>query len=148
MNITKNTETKYITFKVNGISFALNYLYIDSISKVENLVSVPNSEKSVDGILSYREATLTVVNLGEYLYNNKMNIDEHNLIIICHVGDNRLALRISEIEHIISVNYNELIPVDKMLISTSTVIDGYITDENGRIIQILDLKNIVRNISI
>lgn len=137
---------EYLTFDVNGTKFAINSGYIDNITNIENITKVPNENNSIDGIVVIRGQTVVIVNLGEYLFKQKIDMNEHTICVVCKVGDTKVALRVSGVQGIVNVTSKELFDVGPMLRNSCYMIEGIIADREKDITQILDIKQIINDV--
>ena len=143
MSLDNNSVSEYLTFYVNGVLFAINSLYIDSVASLQNVTKIPRSDITIDGVASFRDSTIPVINLGGYLFNKNIEETEHQQCIVCKIADKSIAFRIDSIKDIKRIDNNELMPVDSMLRNYCDMIEGFMADEDRNITEILDIKHII-----
>ena len=143
MSLDNNSVSEYLTFYVNGVLFAINSLYIDSVASLQNVTKIPRSDITIDGIVSFRNNTIPVINLGGYLFNKNIEETEHKQCIVCNIANKNIAFRIDSIKDIKRINNSELMPVDSILRNYCDMLEGFMTDEDRNITEILDIKHII-----
>ncbi len=139
----KNNVSEYLTFCVNNVTFAINSLYIDSVTSQQDITKIPGKDDCIDGIMYLRGTTITVVNLRKYLFNIEDNNDNQQFYVICKLNDKHIAFKVDSVSSIIRVNNNDICPVDSLIINRCYMLDGFITDSNKKITEILDVKHIM-----
>ncbi|WP_029520989.1 chemotaxis protein CheW [Persephonella sp. IF05-L8] len=133
---TKRKDTKEILLiKIGNKRFALK---MDEIVEVLNYEDVkistyPTKNPYIKGIMAFREKTYYLISF-ETALNQKIDIDENTKILIFQKDGKEGALIISEIEDILSVPEEKIIPVS----SESSFIDGAFISDTGDIINFLN----------
>lgn len=145
MHVASSSESEYLTFCVNDSLFAIKSSYIDSISSLQDVTKLPKTDKTIDGTIIYRNSTIIVINLSEYLFNQSEDEDELNQCVICKIGDKTIALRISKAHNILRVNDSEIFEKNSMIKTFCTMLSGFIADSNKNIIGILDIDYIIKH---
>lgn len=141
MEVTSDIEL--LTFKVNGETFAVNTLEVESIVNVNNITSVPNTKSYIDGIMSYRNGTVSVINLSKRMFNCDNDTKIEKTCIVCKVGDTKMALHIPEIAKIINLSSNDILPLDILARSDNTIIKN-VLQHDKKIVQIVDLDKLYK----
>ena len=134
---------EYLTFSVNDITFAINSLYIDSVTSQQDITKIPGKGDCVDGIIYLRGTTITVINLRKYLFNIASNENNQQFYVICRLNSKYIAFKVDSIKSIIRVNSIDIHPVDSLIIDRCSMLDGFITDSDKKITEILDIKHIM-----
>lgn len=143
MSLDNSSVSEYLTFYVNGVLFAINSLYIDSVASLQNITKIPRSDITIDGVASFRNNTIPVINLGGYLFNKNIEGTEHQQCIVCKIADKSIAFRIDSVKNITRADNSELIPVGSMLRNYCDMLEGFMTDEDKNITEILDIRHII-----
>lgn len=143
MSLNNSSISEYLTFYVNGVLFAINSLYIDSVASLQNITRIPRSDITIDGVASFRDSTIPVINLGGYLFNKNIEETEHQQCIVCKIADKSIAFRIDSVKNIVRIDNSELISVDSILRNYCNMLEGFMTDENKNIAEILDIRHII-----
>lgn len=141
MEVTSDIEL--LTFKVNEITFAVNTLEVESIVNVDKITSVPNTKSYIDGIMSYRNGTVTVINLSKRMFNCDNSTGNEKTCIVCKVGDTKVALHVPEISEIIKLSSNDILPLDDLARSDETIIKN-VLQHDKKIVQIVDLDKLYK----
>lgn len=141
MEVTSDIEL--LTFKVNGETFAVNTLEVESIVNVNKITSVPNTKSYIDGIMSYRNGTVSVINLSKRMFNCDNDIKSEKTCIVCKVGNTKMALHVPEIAKIINLSSNDILPLDIIARSDKTIIKN-VLQHDKKIVQIVDLDKLYK----
>ena len=141
MEVTSDIEL--LTFKVNGETFAVNTLEVESIVNVNNITSVPNTKSYIDGIMSYRNGTVSVINISKRMFNCDNDTKIEKTCIVCKVGDTKMALHVPEIAEIINLSSNDILPLDILARSDKTIIKNVLKHDK-KIVQIVDLDKLYK----
>lgn len=141
MEVTSDIEL--LTFKVNGETFAVNTLEVESIVNVNNITSVPNTKSYIDGIMSYRNGTVSVINLSKRMFNCDNDTKIEKTCIVCKVGDTKMALHVPEIAEIVNLSSNDILPLDILARSDKTIIKNVLKHDK-KIVQIVDLDKLYK----
>lgn len=141
MEVTSDIEL--LTFKVNGETFAVNTLEVESIVNVNNITSVPNTKSYIDGIMSYRNGTVSVINISKRMFNCDNDTKIEKTCIVCKVGNTKMALHVPEIAKIINLSSNDILPLDIIARSDKTIIKN-VLQHDKKIVQIVDLDKLYK----
>lgn len=145
MSLIGNSSIEYLTFYVNKVLFAIDSVYIESINKLHNITEVPKSDKTIDGIVSFRDSTIPVINLGGCLFSKYNEINKDDQYIICLIENKSVAFRVDSIKGMIKVDKDNIIPVNAIFRNTCDVIENFIMDNDKSIIEILSVKSILQH---
>lgn len=145
MEVTSDIEL--LTFKVNGETFAVNTLEVESIVNVNKITSVPNTKSYIDGIMSYRNGTVSVINLSKRMFNCDNDTKSEKTCIVCKVGDTKMALHVPEIAKIINLSSNDILPLDIIARSDKTIIKN-VLQHDKKIVQIVDLDKLYKETTV
>lgn len=145
MEVTSDIEL--LTFKVNGETFAVNTLEVESIVNVNNITSVPNTKSYIDGIMSYRNGTVSVINISKRMFNCDNDTKIEKTCIVCKVGDTKMALHVPEIAEIINLSSNDILPLDILARSDKTIIKN-VLQHDKKIVQIVDLDKLYKETTV
>lgn len=145
MEVTSDIEL--LTFKVNGETFAVNTLEVESIVNVNKITSVPNTKSYIDGIMSYRNGTVSVINISKRMFNCDNDTKIEKTCIVCKVGDTKMALHVPEIAKIINLSSNDILPLDIIARSDKTIIKN-VLQHDKKIVQIVDLDKLYKETTV
>lgn len=145
MEVTSDIEL--LTFKVNGETFAVNTLEVESIVNVDKITSVPNTKSYIDGIMSYRNGTVTVINLSKRMFNCDNSKGDKKTCIVCKVDNTKMALHVPEISEIIKLSSNDILPLDDLARSDKTIIKN-VLQHDKKIVQIVDLDKLYKETTV
>ncbi len=116
-------EKKYIVFTLISEFFAIEISRLIEVLFKKKIVKVP-FEDSISGIINHQNTILTVLNLYN-IFNIKQHTNKNYYIIIFKHQKSPLAILCDEIENIIEIKDNKIIPNNskKNLIAGNTYIN-------------------------
>lgn len=135
-------DKKYITFIVNSVEFGINTECVESISKINEITHMAGTDKRIAGIIEHRNKPIPVVNLGEILFNNRLDILGDPMMIVCTVEQKSIALEITNISEMKDGNQLVKLEPDSLIASSSAYVSEYLADSNKSIIQVLNISGI------
>lgn len=135
-------DKKYITFVVNSVEFGINTECVESISKVGEITHMAGTDKRIAGIIEHRNKPIPVVNLGEILFNNKLDILGDPMMIVCTVEQKSIALEVTNISKMEDGNQLMELKPDSLIASSNAYVSEYLADSNKSIIQVLNISGI------
>lgn len=135
-------DKKYITFIVNSVEFGINTECVESISKINEITHMAGTDKRIAGIIEHRNKPIPVVNLGEILFNNRLDILGDPMMIVCTVEQKSIALEITNISEMKDGNQLVKLEPDSLIVSSSAYVSEYLADSNKNIIQVLNISGI------
>ena len=133
---TKRKTTKEILIiRIGDKKFALKMEEIIEVLNYEDvkISTYPTKNSYIKGIMAFREKTYYLISF-ETALNQKIDIDENTKILLFYKDGKEGALLISEIEDILSVPEDKIIPVS----SEDSFIDGALISDSGDIINFLN----------
>ncbi len=146
-------EVEIAEFIIGDQSFGTNVAKIrEFVPYVETSVTkMPDSPKSVEGIFVLRDHTIPVINLKNYLNikttksDSNHNAADRPVVIVTEFNDLINSFIADSINQIHRLSWDDLDPVDPMLVKYGSNITGSIHVENTEIL-ILDLENIISHL--
>ena len=129
--------------------FGINVLKVKEILDCPSLTQLPNSHPSVCGIATLRGETLPVIDLskaiGKLGQYEKKTEDCKGSVIVTEFNRTMQGFLVERVDRIVVREWKEILPPSGTLGSASYMTG--VTDVNGQLVQILDVENILGNIS-
>lgn len=139
---------KLLVFTVNDELFGLDSMQVFSIKDDLPITKQPSNSKSdiVDGMVTFLDEIIIQIDLSKYLYNKSIN---SKLSLIVAYKSMKMSLKVQDVKGIMEIEKENIMPVDNMLANNLYMIDGFLKDKDtNKIIQILRLDNLVKDISL
>lgn len=107
-----NMGDQIVVFKLDNNLFGLPVYSVNEIINIQELSSIPNKPKYVDGITNLRGRVITVVNLRKRFGFSESEIDFVDEKIILIQGTN-IGFRVDAVEEIVVPEKGEIIEPDE-----------------------------------
>ena len=137
------TEFKPVVFKVGNEYYGVDIYFVRGIEKMIQVVSIPNSNPNIKGIINLRGDVIPVYSLREKFNLEPMNESEENQFIIVKVDDMLLALEVDKVDEIQNISEEMIFDVPIIIKSKETKYAEKIISGNGRIVIIIDIYNLM-----
>ena len=110
------TEFKPVVFKVGNEYYGVDINLVRGIEKMIQVVSIPNSNPNIKGIINLRGDVIPVYSLREKFNLEPMNESEENQFIIVKVDDMLLALEVDKVDEIQNISEEMIFDVPIIII--------------------------------
>lgn len=94
---------QFVKFSVGKEEFAVDITLVREISKLQQMLKVPNTPPFIEGLLNLRGQVLTIFNLRKRLGMDDQGFDENSKIIIVWYNDIQLGFTVDKVSEIIKV---------------------------------------------
>ena len=143
-------EVEIAEFLLGGTSFGTNVAKIREFVPFvkESVTHIPESPESVEGVFVLRDHTIPIINLKTHLKIKSGEADHHSdrpVVIVTEFNDLINSFIADSINQIHRLSWDDLDPVDPMLVKYGSNITGSIHIDDREIL-ILDLENIISTI--
>lgn len=129
--------------------FGINVLKVKEILDCPPLRQLPNSHSSVCGIAQLRGESLSVIDLSKAIGRTGQYADKANecsgSIIITEFNRTMQGFLVERVDRIVVREWKDILPPSGTLGATSFMTG--VTDVDGQLVQILDVENILSNVS-
>ena len=138
-------EVELLEFKVGNRHYAINVIKVKEILEVaaDSITKVPQSNKSIAGLLLCRNEVISVIDLKYVLENQYISSDKF-MVIMCEFNKLKIAFSVDEVVGIHRIKWEEILKPQEITIN-SFVIGNVILKE--KIMLLLDFEKIVTDIS-
>ena len=94
---------QYVKFSVGNEEFGVDINLVREISKIQDMLKVPNTPPFIEGLLNLRGQVLTIFNLRKRLGMEDQAFDENSKIIIVWYNDIQIGFTVDKVSEIIKV---------------------------------------------
>jgi len=137
-------EMEILVTEIEGQLFGINVAKVKSIQKFnpEAVSPLPNSHKSILGILQMRDTTIPLIDMALVLNIPKAEKNDKQIVIVTEFNNRVNSFRVDSVQRIFRISWTQFKPVSSVIQSKDTFITGSVT-LNGKEILILDLEQIL-----
>ena len=129
--------------------FGINVLKVKEILDCPSLTQLPNSHPSVCGIATLRGESLSIIDLSKAIgkrgQHEKENENCNGSVIVTEFNRTMQGFLVERVDRIVVREWKEILPPSGTLGATSYMTG--VTDVDGQLVQILDVENILGNVS-
>lgn len=142
-------ELEVLVFRLGARGFGVNVAKVREVIQPPEVIEVPNRHPSVMGLITLRDATLTMIDLREHLrIPEASDLDEENkTVIITDFNGERTAFLVDKVERIHRISWEKVLPIPSLSfsgqndISTMGCTTGSI-DIDDHLVLMLDFESI------
>ncbi|MDD4912510.1 MAG: chemotaxis protein [Sideroxydans sp.] len=123
--------------------FGINVFKVKEVSQAGKVTRTPNMPQGVDGIISLRGHVMPVLNLAKF-----MGVEEkepHHTMMVAEYNNHILGFLVKEVDRIIRVDWDKVRPTEGMLSDKGALITALTNLEDGSLVSILDVEQILSN---
>lgn len=140
-------ELEIILFEVGDGCYAINVLKTREIITPKPITVIPNSNQSVEGIISLRGDIIPVVNLASILNVAPSEQPQNDKFIIAELNQIKVAFRVHDINRISRISWEQIEKPNEITVGKQPYATGIIKLDNNTISILLDLEKIVVEIN-
>jgi len=144
---TGTNELEVIEFSIGDSLYGINVAKVREIIRFpEEIVKVPNSHESLEGIINLRDAVVPIINLPQHL-GKKMNLKkEDSRIVISEFNKFMVGFWVDSVARIHRLSWKQVEKPSEMLTGGDNYVVAVIKMEE-RIVLLLDFEKITADIS-
>ena len=102
-------------FAVGREEYVVDIMRVEEILPPQRVIPVPRSPSFVEGMLHLRGALLPVVDMRQRLSTAEMSHSPRTRLLVCLLGQRRLALRVDRVTEVMRVRRSEIKPAPALL---------------------------------
>ncbi|WP_249871547.1 chemotaxis protein [Oceanobacillus saliphilus] len=140
-------ELEIILFELAGESYAMNVLKVREIITPIPITKIPNSHKSVEGIIYVRGEIISVVNLARILNIAHSENPENDKFIIAELNQMKIAFRVDEVKRINRISWEQIEKPNELSVGQQPYATGIIKHHSNALSIFLDIEKIVVEIN-
>lgn len=137
---------QFVVFKVENEDFGVDITNVREIIKPQQILKVPNSPKSVEGIINLRGKVQPIVNLRKKFHFPPKEFDERTKIIILNVKDISVGFIVDDVSEIIKIDEENMEEPPEIIIGHHRKYISKVGKIDERMIIILDLDLILSDV--
>lgn len=141
-------EIEILEVKAGGNSYGID---IDDIREIipydKKPRMIPNSHPYIEGVVKPRDFIIPIINLVASLKLEDVEDSADEMLVVTSINDLNIGFHVDSVEGIHRTNTADLVKPGKKL---STPVEGVVTgifNQNEKKIEILELRNIIRDIN-
>ncbi len=139
-------ELEIMEFTIDGKHFGINVAKVTEIMQFQEITSMPNSNKFIEGIFKPRDVIMVVVNLGAYLNLDTASKNSRDILIITNFNKTNTAFHVHSVEAIHRISWTNIDKPDRAIYGTQDGLATGIARLDNRLITILDFEKIIGDI--
>jgi two-component system chemotaxis sensor kinase CheA len=138
---------QFLTFSMSEKEFGVDISEVKEIRIMENITSLPNTPDYLKGAINVRGSIIPIIDLCEYLSLKQFPYDLQTVIITLNIKfknhNHCIGTIVEKVLDTYTVTKDQIKPLPEQISSTlKNYINGLIT-VNGKMIMLLDTKNLV-----
>lgn len=140
-------EIEIMKFTIQGEFYGINVAKVKEIMMAEKVKVMPHAHPAVEGIFKPRDILITVIDLGFYLTDERLEHQSRDLFIVTNFNKMTVAFRVQSIEGISRISWRDIQKPDKTLSHGEEGVATGIAQCGGELVTILDFEKIVAEIA-
>ena len=140
-------EIEIMKFTIQGEFYGINVAKVKEIMISEPVKVMPHAHPAVEGIFKPRDTLITVIDLGYYLTDERLEHQSRDLFIVTNFNKMTVAFRVQSIEGISRISWNDIQKPDKTLTHGEEGVATGIAQCGKELVTILDFEKIVAEIA-
>lgn len=142
---------RYLTFRTDSQLFGLPIIEIVQITKIQEIIGLPEHPPYVKGIINLRGQIIPVMDVRLRFGKQEVSPNERTCIIIVHVHGNDFGLIVDEVDEVIDIRAEQISAPPKIH-TDSAKVNAYLTgvaklkansSEKERVALLLDAAKIL-----
>lgn len=107
-------DEKWLTFWMEKQLFCVSIAGVEQIVSMQSITQIPEYPPYAKGIISLRGAIIPVIDLRLRMGKQEIEYTDHTCIIINRVGDDQLGFIVDEVDAVIDIPAQAVLPPPKM----------------------------------
>ena len=140
-------EIEIMKFTIQGEFYGINVAKVKEIMMAAKVKVMPHAHPAVEGIFKPRDTLITVIDLGYYLTDERLEHQSRDLFIVTNFNKMTVAFRVQSIEGISRISWKDIQKPDKTLTHGEEGVATGIAQCGNELVTILDFEKIVAEIA-
>ena len=136
-------EFKPVVFTIGNQEYGVDIGLVSGIEKYQQIVKVPNSNADIKGIINLRGDVIPIYSLRNHFKLPEQEPTDETRFIIVNTGGLSIALEVEKVEEIQQITEEMVHPLPKIVESEDTKYIDRVINENGRLILVLSIENLL-----
>jgi two-component system chemotaxis response regulator CheV len=125
--------------------FGINVFKVREVSETPDITRTPNMPTGVEGLISLRGDVIPVLSLAAVMQLSDAPTGRGGAMIVAEYSKRRLGFLVHEVDRIIRVDWDRVRAPETLAAGTDTQISAVTELEDGRLVSILDVEQILAN---
>ena len=135
-------QTQLLTFTLNEEEYGISILQVKEIREWDETTRLPNSEKSMRGIINLRGVVVPIFDLRQKFLMDEVGAIEKNVVIIVNLLNRTIGVLVDAVSDILTIAEEEIKTAPNMDEHIdSEYVEGIISDKD-RMVVVLNIENI------
>lgn len=140
------SSIQLVIFKLCGEEYGVNISKVKEIEPFREATKLPDTEDYIEGIINVRGDIIGVINMKKRLKLKECNIIPEARTIITSIGHKEIGFVVDEASEVLSVDSDDIEPVNDMLTSISARFIEGVAKIGKRIVIIIDVNKVFTEI--
>ncbi|PKO33443.1 MAG: fused signal transduction protein/response regulator [Betaproteobacteria bacterium HGW-Betaproteobacteria-7] len=125
--------------------FGINVFKVREVGRTPHITKTPNMPRGVEGLISLRGNVIPVLSLAPFLQLDGAPAGLGKTMMVAEYSKRTLGFLVHEVDRIIRVDWERVKAPESVLASNQGLITAVIELENGGLVSILDVEQILAN---
>lgn len=126
-------------------TFGINVFKVREVGRTPHITKTPNMPKGVEGLVSLRGNVIPVLSLVSFLEHQDKPVGQGKTMMVAEYSKRTLGFLVHEVDRIIRVDWEKVKAPESVLSSNQGLITAITELENGTLVSILDVEQILAN---
>jgi two-component system chemotaxis response regulator CheV len=144
-NLAGSNKMEILLFSIGSNEvFGINVFKVKEVTRNVRITKTPNMPHGVDGIVSLRGHVMPVLNLASFM--GLGDAEEQHVMMVAEYSRHVLGFLVRDVDRIIRVDWNKVRAAEGMVSGNSHLITAITELDNGTLVSILDVEQIMASI--
>ena len=125
--------------------FGINVFKVREVGRTPHITRTPNMPRGVEGLISLRGNVIPVLSLASFLQLDDVPAGLGKSMMVAEYSKRTLGFLVHEVDRIIRVDWDRVKAPESVLTANQGLITAVIELENGGLVSILDVEQILAN---
>lgn len=126
-------------------TFGINVFKVREVGRTPHITRTPNMPRGVEGLVSLRGNVIPVLSLVSFLEHKDEPIERGKTMMVAEYSKRTLGFLVHEVDRIIRVDWEKVRAPESILSSNQGLITAITELENGTLVSLLDVEQILAN---
>ena len=125
--------------------FGINVFKVREVGRTPHITRTPNMPRGVEGLISLRGNVIPVLSLASFMQLDDVPAGLGKSMMVAEYSKRTLGFLVHEVDRIIRVDWDRVKAPESVLTANQGLITAVIELENGGLVSILDVEQILAN---
>lgn len=126
-------------------TFGINVFKVREVGRTPHITRTPNMPQGVEGLVSLRGNVIPVLSLVSFLDHKDQPVERGKTMMVAEYSKRTLGFLVHEVDRIIRVDWEKVRAPESVLSSNEGLITAITELENGTLVSLLDVEQILAN---